>query len=49
VWLAVATAGDDNAAPLLYADKAGLFKKTGLDKTFSAAELISPTALRASK
>jgi NitT/TauT family transport system substrate-binding protein len=27
----VATAGDDNAAPLLYADKAGLFKKAGLD------------------
>lgn len=29
--LRVATAGDDNAAPLLYADKAGLFKKAGLD------------------
>ena len=29
--LRVATAGDDNAAPLLYADKAGLFKKSGLD------------------
>jgi NitT/TauT family transport system substrate-binding protein len=27
----VASAGDDNAAPLLYADKAGLFKKAGLD------------------
>ena len=27
----VATAGDDNAVPLLYADKAGLFKKAGLD------------------
>jgi len=27
----VATAGDDNAAPLLYADKAGLFRKAGLD------------------
>jgi NitT/TauT family transport system substrate-binding protein len=27
----VATAGDDNAAPLLYADKAGLFKKANLD------------------
>jgi NitT/TauT family transport system substrate-binding protein len=27
----VASAGDDNAAPLLYADRAGLFKKAGLD------------------
>ena len=27
----VATAGDDNAAPLLYADTAGLFKKANLD------------------
>jgi NitT/TauT family transport system substrate-binding protein len=29
--LRVATAGDDNAVPLLYADKAGLFRKAGLD------------------
>jgi NitT/TauT family transport system substrate-binding protein len=29
--LHVASAGDDNVVPLLYADKAGLFRKAGLD------------------
>ena len=31
----VASAGDDNAAPLLYADKAGLFRKAGINLQFS--------------
>jgi NitT/TauT family transport system substrate-binding protein len=33
--LRVASAGDDNATPLLYADKAGLFRKAGIDLQFS--------------
>jgi NitT/TauT family transport system substrate-binding protein len=33
--LRVASAGDDNATPLLYADKAGLFRKAGIELQFS--------------
>ena len=41
----VASAGDDNAAPLLYADKAGLFRKAGLDVQISKMNSGSAVAV----
>jgi NitT/TauT family transport system substrate-binding protein len=43
--LRIASAGDDNAAPLLYAERAGLFRKAGIDLQFSKMNSGSAVAV----